>query len=119
MIQQLIQLTHLRVEECNRIKEIIMESENIQLENQAFPKWEILELIHLPQLTSIWAKDSLKWPSLQEVEISKCFLLKSLPFNTINATKLRSIEGQQLWWEALEWKDDAIKQILQPLCILN
>ena len=55
MIQQLIQLTHLRVEECHRIKEIIMESENTQLENQALPKLETLELIHLSQLTSIWA----------------------------------------------------------------
>ena len=87
-----------------------MESENTKLENQAHPKLETLELIHLPQLTRHWAKDSLKWPSLQEVEISKCFLLKSLPFNTVNATKLRSIEGQQLWWEARERKDSVIKQ---------
>ncbi|KAL6328816.1 hypothetical protein AAG906_003833 [Vitis piasezkii] len=119
MIQQLIQLTHLRVEECHRIEEIIMESENTQLENQALPKLETLELIHLQQLTSIWAKDSLEWPSLQEVKISNCCMLKSLPFNEVNATKLRSIEGQQSWWEALEWKGDAIKQRLQPLCILN
>ena len=34
MIQQVIQLTHLRVEECHRIEEIIMEFENTQLENQ-------------------------------------------------------------------------------------
>ena len=60
MIQQLIQLTHLRVEECHRIEEIIMESENTKLENQALPKLEILELIHRPILISIWAKDSLK-----------------------------------------------------------
>ena len=96
-----------------------MESENTKLENQAHPKLETLELIHLPQLTSIWAKDSLKWPFLQEVEISKCFLMKSLPLNTVNATKLRSIEGQQLWWKTLDGKDNAIKQRLQPLCILN
>ncbi|WKA00502.1 hypothetical protein VitviT2T_018848 [Vitis vinifera] len=119
MIQQLIQLMHLRVEECHRIEEIIMESENTQLENQALPKLETLELIHLQQLTSIWVKDSLEWPSLQEVKISNCCMLKSLPFNEVNATKLRSIEGQQSWWEALEWKGDAIKQRLQPLCILN
>ena len=96
MIEQLIQLTYLRVEKCHWIEEIIMESKNTQLENQALPKLESLEHIHLPQLTSIWAKDSLKWPFLQEVEISKCFLLKSLPFHMVNATKLRSIEGQQL-----------------------
>ena len=53
MIQKLIQLTHLRVEECHRLEEIIMESEYAQLENQALPKLETLELIHLTQLKSI------------------------------------------------------------------
>ena len=60
MIQQAIQLTHLRVEECHRIEEIIMESKNTQLENQALPNLQTREHIHLPQLTSIWPKDSLK-----------------------------------------------------------
>ncbi|KAJ9687687.1 hypothetical protein PVL29_016248 [Vitis rotundifolia] len=119
MIQELVQLKHLRVEECDEIEEIIMESENTPLENQALPKLETLILFDLPKLKSICAKDSLEWPSLREVKITMCLMLESLPFNEVNATKLRSIEGQQSWWEALEWKDDAIEQRLQPLCILN
>ncbi|RVW73897.1 Disease resistance protein RPS2 [Vitis vinifera] len=119
LIQQLLQLKHLRVEECHQIEEIIMESENTQLEDQALPKLKTLILVDLPRLRSIWANDSLQWPSLQRVEISMCDMLKSLPFNKVNATKLRSIKGQQSWWGALVWKDDATKQRLQPLCILN
>ena len=53
MIQQLIQRTHLRVEELDRIEEIIMESNITQLENKSLPKLQTLEHIHLPQLTSI------------------------------------------------------------------
>ncbi|KAL6329107.1 hypothetical protein AAG906_007653 [Vitis piasezkii] len=109
MIQQLLQLKHLRVQECHQIEEIIMESENTQLEGQALPKLKTLILTDLPRLGSIWAN----------VEISMCYMLKNLPFNKVNATKLRSIQGQQSWWGALVWKDDATKQRLQPLCILN
>ena len=72
-----------------------MESENTQLEGQALSKLKTLILIDLPRLGSIWANDSLEWPSLQRVEISMCYMLKNLPFNKVNATKLRSIQGQQ------------------------
>ncbi|XP_034701836.1 disease resistance protein RPS2-like [Vitis riparia] len=83
MIRQFLQLKHLRVEECYQIEKIIMESKNTQLENQALPELKTLVLFDLPKLTSIWAKDSLQWPFLQEVKISKCSQLKSLPFNKV------------------------------------
>lgn len=119
MIQQLLQLKHLRVEECGQIGEIIMESENTQLEDQALPKLETLTLLDLPGLRSISTKDTLEWPSLQRVEISMCHMLKSLPFNKVNANKLRSIEGQVSWWVSLLWKDIADQQRLQALCNLS
>ena len=117
VIQQLLQLKHLRVEECSQIEEIIMESENAQLVPQALPKLKTLILLDLPRLTRIWANDSLEWPSLQGIEISMCDMLKSLPFNQVNATKLQSIKGQQSWWGDLVWEDDATKQRFQSLYI--
>ena len=120
MIQQLPQLQHLRVEECDQIEEIIMESENKGLEANALPSLKTLVLLNLPELTSIiWTDDSLEWPSLQRIKVSTCDNLKRLPFNNANATKLRFIEGQESWWGKLVWKDDAIKQRLQSLCIFN
>ena len=120
MIQQLSKLEDLRVEECDQIEEIIMESENNGLESNQLPRLKTLTLLNLKTLTSIWGGDPLEWRSLQVIEISKCPKLKRLPFNNDNATKLRSIKGQREWWEALEWKDDAaIEQRLESLCILN
>nr|CAN74437.1 hypothetical protein VITISV_022952 [Vitis vinifera] len=120
IIQQLSKLEDLRVEECDKIQEIIMESENDGLVSNQLPRLKTLTLLNLQTLTSIWGGDSLEWRSLQVIEISMCPKLKRLPFNNDNATKLRSIKGQRAWWEALEWKDDgAIKQRLESLCIFN
>ena len=115
MIQQLPKLQHLGIEECHQIEEIIMESENIGLESSSLPRLKTLVLLDLPKLRSIWVNDSLKWPSLQSIKISICDRLKRLPFNIVNATKLRFIEGQQAWWEELVWEVDAVKQRLQPV----
>ena len=119
MIQQLSRLQHLRVEECYQIEEIIMVSENHGLNVDALPRMKTLVLIDLPKLRIIWVDDSLEWPSLQRIQISMCYMLKRLPFNNANAAKLRFIEGQELWWKALVWKDDVVKQRLKSLCILN
>ena len=119
MIQQLPELQNLKVEECHQIEEIITESENLELEANALPRLKNLILIDLPKLRSIWVDYSLEWPSLQRVQISECHMLKRLPFNDANAAKLRCVEGQQSWWEALEWEDDAFRESLQPILHLQ
>ncbi|KAL6329108.1 hypothetical protein AAG906_007654 [Vitis piasezkii] len=108
MIQQLPQLQYLRVEDCRQIEEIVMESENNGLEANVLPSLKTLILLDLPKLASIW-----------RIKISMCNMLRRLPFNNANATKLRFIEGQESWWGALMGDDDAVKQKLQSLCILN
>ncbi|KAL6329110.1 hypothetical protein AAG906_007656 [Vitis piasezkii] len=77
-----------------------------------------LVLLRCPQLKKIFSNGMIQQLSkledlrveelaiLQRIEISMCHMLKRLPFNNANATKLRCIEGQQAWWEALEWMDD-------------
>lgn len=119
MIQQLPELQYLKVEECHQIEEIIMESENLDIETNVLPRLKTLELIDLPKLSSIWVDDSLEWPSLLRIQISECHMLKRLPFNDVNAAKLRHIEGQQSWWEELEWEDDAFRKSLLSICIFS
>ena len=116
MIQQLCKLEHLRVEECDEIQEIIMRSENSELESNQLRRMKTLTLLNLPKLTSIWTHDSLEWASLERIEISICPMLKKLPFNINNAPKLRCIHCEQKWWEALKWTNDGFKQRLNPLC---
>ena len=116
MIQQLHHLQQLTVQECHEIEEIVTESENHGLDPGSLPRLKSLVLLDLPQLRSIWVDDSLEWPSLQTIRIFRCNKLKRLPFGRANAARLRSIEGEESWWETLVWKDDAIKERLQSIC---
>ena len=45
--------------------------------------------------------------------------LKSLPFDKDNAANLKSIEAEQVWWEALGWPQNGIKEQLQSICNLR
>lgn len=111
MIQLFCQLEYLRVEGCHLIEEIIIaESEYKRLEASGLPSLKTLILLDLPKLTSICVDYSLEWPSLQRIKISGCDMLRRLPFNNANATKLRVIEGQEPWWGALIWDDDAVNK---------
>jgi hypothetical protein len=119
MIAQLSELQNLKVEGCSEIKEIIMESENEGLEPDVLPNLKTLVLLDLLIVRSIWISDSIKWSSLKKIEISMCPLLTRLPFNNENAINLEHIEVQRSWWDALEWKEDAIKDRLGPKCRFN
>jgi disease resistance protein RPS2 len=119
MIAQLSGLQNLKVEGCSEIEEIIMESENEGLEPDVLPNLKTLVLLDLLIVRSIWISDSIKWSSLKKIEISLCPLLTRLPFNNENAINLECIEVQQSWWDALEWKEDAIKDRLGPKCCFN
>ncbi|GMY19859.1 probable disease resistance protein At4g27220 isoform X2 [Fagus crenata] len=103
IIEQLFKLEHLSVEECPEIEEIITNSENTGLEPEALPKLRTLVLSGLLKVESICTDDSLKWLALERITISR------LALNKDNAPYLRRIEGNQSWWTALEWKEDAIK----------
>ncbi|KAF8376952.1 hypothetical protein HHK36_030323 [Tetracentron sinense] len=118
MIQQLSELKYLSVEDCSEIEEIILDAEEDILESNALPKLKTLILLNLPILKGICKGERLDWPSLETIKTSRCEMLKTLPFRKGNAAKLRLIEGQEAWWTTLEWKDTAVEQRLQSLCLL-
>ncbi|KAK3028352.1 hypothetical protein RJ639_039810 [Escallonia herrerae] len=70
IIEQLTRIQHLEIENCDRIKEIIMKSENRGLGPRVLPQVVKLILLDMPELRSIWSDDSLEWPSLERLQMA-------------------------------------------------
>ncbi|KAK2973972.1 hypothetical protein RJ640_013533 [Escallonia rubra] len=113
IIEQLTEIQHLEIEKCDRVEEIIMESENTGLGLRVLLRIVGLILLDLPQLRSIWSDDSLEWPSLERLLVHGCPRLDKLPFSQHNAMKLRSIETEENWWQALQWQTQEVKERFQ------
>ena len=111
----LAKLTSLILKKCPKLKKIFSN----EFELKVLPKLKTLELYDLPEVESICTDDSLEWPALENIKISRCQSLTRLPFNCENAVKLRCIECQQSWWSALVWNEDTIEQRLRSICIFN
>ena len=111
----LAKLTSLILKKCPKLKKIFSN----EFELKVIPKLKTLELYDLPEVESICTDDSLEWPALENIKISRCQSLTRLPFNCENAVKLRCIECQQSWWSALVWNEDTIEQRLRSICIFN
>ncbi|CAL5379961.1 unnamed protein product [Camellia sinensis] len=118
VIQQLHEIQYLKIDKCQEIEEIIAESDAVG-NLDVLPKLKQLILLDMPKLRSVCAIESLKWGSLEKIEILKCPILLKLPFNKDNAAKLKTIEAEQEWWEKLQWQKDEVKERLQKLCNLS
>ncbi|KAK2990707.1 hypothetical protein RJ640_012520 [Escallonia rubra] len=114
IIEQLTEIKHLEIEKCDIVEEIIMESQNTGLGPRVLPQLIELVLVDVPQLRSIWSDDSLEWPSLERLRVRGCPRLDKLPFSQQNAVKLRSIETEENWWQALQWQTQEVKERFQP-----
>ncbi|KAJ3697092.1 hypothetical protein LUZ61_000797 [Rhynchospora tenuis] len=81
-----------------------------------FPSLNELNLVDLPNLQTI-CDQSIMFPSLEKIGIYACVMLKKLPFrsNTVpSKLTIINVKGKE-WWERVEWEDNDLKQILQPL----
>ncbi|XP_039020213.1 disease resistance protein UNI-like [Hibiscus syriacus] len=114
VIQQLSKLQKLAMQNCIEIEELIAGQDST-----AFPNLETVILIEMPKLRCLSADKSSAWPSLKELQVYKCPQLKSLPFDKGNAANLKSIEGEKIWWEALQWPQNDVKEQLQSICNLR
>ncbi|PKI74911.1 disease resistance protein RPS2-like [Punica granatum] len=117
LIEQLSQLHHLSVEDCDEIEEIIVELNSPNLDPNTLPGLKTIVLQQLPGLRKIATSSSLRWPSLEKIKIISCPFLSRLPFTANNASKLRSIEGEQTWWGSLNWEEGENKHRFESLCI--
>ncbi|KAK6261792.1 hypothetical protein QUC31_007608 [Theobroma cacao] len=119
VIQQLSVLRKLAIQKCAKLEVLIEKPDSAGQVSPAFPNLETLILIEMPKLRTICVDKSLAWPSLKELQVYMCPELKSLPFDKGNAAYLKSIEAEQVWWEALHWPQNEVKEQLQSMCNLR
>ncbi|KAK3200104.1 hypothetical protein Dsin_023519 [Dipteronia sinensis] len=83
-----------------------------------FAKLEFLELQQLKNLKSIYW-NAMPFRHLKEIKVIGCPKLKKLPldFNSAKERKI-DIEGEQDWWDRLQWVDPVIQNAFQP-CFKN
>ncbi|XP_077243588.1 putative disease resistance protein At4g27220 [Tasmannia lanceolata] len=136
------QLEILYIQFCSKMEKIICDEEMVisaleeeqelgvvNKEHLLLPRLKELHLEDLPKLWSLCyhrnnrggggggggSHVSLDFPSLESIWVSKCVNLKRLPFGPQRAPKLGRIEGEEAWFEGLEWEDEVIKSRLRPL----
>ncbi|MED6206981.1 hypothetical protein PIB30_031657 [Stylosanthes scabra] len=111
-IQYLSELQKLEIHSCSEIEELITD---IEIGEDVLPRLEVLLLINLPRFKSLSTNTALRWYSLEQVNIFRCHVLKSLPFSKDKETNLRSIRGEQEWWDELQWMNkDQHQDIFLP-----
>ncbi|KAG5525751.1 hypothetical protein RHGRI_032141 [Rhododendron griersonianum] len=112
-IEELREIQCLKIEKCGEIEEIILESE---ARGTLLPKLKKMILLDMEKLRIICSiNETLKWPSLEELEIFKCPGMLKLPFNINNAKNLKRIDAEQDWWGKLQLQNNEDKARLQKL----
>ncbi|CAB4303273.1 unnamed protein product [Prunus armeniaca] len=104
-------LSHLHVYGCSKMTTILGTERR---ETAPFAKLTVLHLSKLPQLWII-CENFLPVPFLKKILISGCPVLGKLPLNSSSAqTGNLIIEGEEKWWNGLEWEDQAARNAFLP-----
>ncbi|KAK7318903.1 hypothetical protein RJT34_03610 [Clitoria ternatea] len=114
-LQHFSELQKLKIEDCSKIEELTIP----RGDTDVLPKLEMLLLVNLRNFKMICSTNTLAWSSLEQVRIHNCPKVKTLPFDTNNAENLKSIKGQQEWWDELEWPNNEVHQRLQPIFVAS
>ncbi|XP_019189880.1 PREDICTED: disease resistance protein At4g27190-like [Ipomoea nil] len=101
------------IESCMKLKQVF---ENASSDNFV-PNLQSMHLILLPSLEAICEADLASWESLKVLEVKGCNMLRKLPLGIQNAESIEVIEGEQNWWDGLEWDNENSKIRLQSLFI--
>ncbi|ONI16139.1 hypothetical protein PRUPE_3G080500 [Prunus persica] len=104
-------LIHLHVYGCSKMTRILGLN---RTETTPFAKLTVLRLSKLPHLWRI-CENPLPVPFLKKILISGCPVLTRLPLNSSSAqTSNLIIEGEEKWWNGLEWEDQAARNAFLP-----
>ncbi|KAK8992868.1 hypothetical protein V6N11_048936 [Hibiscus sabdariffa] len=115
-------LISLSVVRCSEMEEIMSEEKLSEVADVVgspcpciFDKLQLLHLHSLPELKSIYW-DALPFPRLNNITVwTDCMKLKKLPLNSESAKGNQlMIIGPQVWWEMVEWTDEATRDVFLP-----
>ncbi|KAK1259963.1 Disease resistance protein RPS2 [Acorus gramineus] len=105
---QVLDLSYTRISELPSGIESLVNLQYLDLSGtniKLLPK-EFGELRRLRQLYL-----ALALPSLEYLQVIRCPKLKKLPLGPGSAPRLKEINGEQEWWDGLEWDDDQTRQV--------
>ena len=107
-------LKYLAIGECDEIVEVIAKGAEDGGNLSPFTKLLYLTLFDLRRLKSVhW--NPLPFLYLERIEVDGCPKLKKLPLDSNSAKERRVvITGKQLWWNELEWEDEATLNTFLP-----
>ncbi|KAK3227640.1 hypothetical protein Dsin_007502 [Dipteronia sinensis] len=104
VVKSLVQLTRLKIRECEMIEEIITYVDNEVADRIIFNQLEYLELHSLPRLTSFCSRNlTIEFPSLHQVVVRQCHNMKNFSHGTLSTPRLHRLqiteEGEEGIWE--------------------
>ncbi|KAK0599104.1 hypothetical protein LWI29_002411 [Acer saccharum] len=112
-------LKRLVVSSCSNIKDIFCDKEFADYPEKIkksipFAKLEFLEMQYLQNLKSIYW-NAMPFRHLKKIKVIRCPKLEKLPLDCNSAKECKIvIEGEQDWWEKLQWVDPAIQNVFSP-----
>ncbi|KAM0932635.1 putative leucine-rich repeat domain superfamily [Dioscorea sansibarensis] len=111
-------LTQLSINGCSEMEHLVYLGDDDEEVSgaviDAFPNLKMMLLKKMPRLKSLMSEGriTLAFPSLEYLGVFGCPNLKKLQ---LKAEKLKMVLGTMQWWDGVEWEDDNMKSLLQPL----
>ena len=112
-------LRFLNVSDCRALQEIICLNklaDALEVTEHLEPFMELVDLSlrHLPVLMSVHQRP-LSFPHLVKIEVLNCPKLRKLPLSSsITKESKLAINGEESWWNELEWDDEATRDAFLP-----
>ncbi|KAJ9692613.1 hypothetical protein PVL29_011604 [Vitis rotundifolia] len=107
-------LKYLQITDCEQMEEVIGKGVEDGGNLSPFTNLAIVGLFFLPQLKSVYW-NPLPFLYLRDISVFNCPKLKKLPLNSNSARERKvTIEGEEEWWNELEWEDEATLNTFLP-----